>query len=179
MKKFFIRLLSLMTIIAVVATFSTPIAHAQKKEEEENTYELARALEFIYEEAAVKDSNGEIIDIDIEMIEEKYGDDLLDEDIDLDDLKASVHQNSNSYKSDELNSVSPAMIMPPTDVDCMQKKLKEAGKGFIPSTVLSTIYAHLLDGEYLSAAKKLIKSGIKGSAAGIAAELSIIWYQCK
>src|SRR5699024_5106494 len=167
MKKNLIKCLSFMSIIAVIMTFSTSFAHAQTNEEKEIN-ELAEALEFIFEKATVKNSSGEIVDIDVDMIEGKYGEDL-DEDLDLDSLKSYLQQKNNSGKE---NDASPAMIMPPTDVDCMASEMKEFAKGFIPTTVISTVYAHLLDGEYLSAAKKLAKSGAKGSVVGIATQLT-------
>src|SRR5690625_4242963 len=92
MKKNLIKCLSFMSIIAVIMTFSTSFAHAQTNEEKEIN-ELAEALEFIFEKAAVKNSSGEIVDIDVDMIEEKYGEDL-DEDLDLDELKSYLQQNS-------------------------------------------------------------------------------------
>lgn len=178
MKKNWVKCLSFMTVIAVITTFFTPFAHAQAQtDEEKRTNELAEALEFIYEKAAVKDSSGEIVGIDVEMVEEEYGDDL-DENY-LDDLKSNLQQNSNSGKASELNNVSPAMIMPPTDVECMQDRWKEFGNGFVPASVLNMIYSHLADGEYWSAAKKMLKTGFKGSMVGLATELTMSWVACK
>lgn len=177
MKKNLIKCLSFMSIIAVIMTFSTSFAHAQTNEEKEIN-ELAEALEFIFEKAAVKNSSGEIVDIDVDMIEEKYGEDL-DEDLDLDELKSYLQQNSNSDKASELNNVSPAMIMPPTNVKCMQDRWKDFGNEFITANVLNAVYAHLNDGEFWKAAKKVVKTGVKGSLIGVATELTISWAKCK
>lgn len=42
-------------------------------EEEARVNEVAEQLEFLYEEAAIKDGNGDIVNWDIDAIEEKYG----------------------------------------------------------------------------------------------------------
>lgn len=172
MNKNWIRCLSLITVLAVFMTFSIPVSAKEVKEnnEKERISELAEALEFIFEEASTKDAKGNIIDIDIDMIEDKYGENL-DEDLDLDDLK------SNLGEVNESNNISPMMIMPP-DAQCTRDELNSWAKEVIPTTVISTIYGHLLDGEYMSAAKKLVKSGVKGSVVGIATKLTIVWFKC-
>lgn len=43
------------------------------EEEEARVDEVAEQLEFIYEEASTKDSEGNITDIDLQMIQDKYG----------------------------------------------------------------------------------------------------------
>src|SRR5690625_7745127 len=53
---------------------------------------------------------------------------------------------SSDLKASELNNVSPAMIMPPTNVKCMQDRWKDFGNEFITANVLNAVYAHLNDG---------------------------------
>lgn len=178
MKKTWIRCLSLMTVLAIITTCFTPAVQAQTAEKKKIS-ELAETLEFIYEKAAVKDSNGKIVDIDVEMIEEKYG-----ESPSLDGLKSELEQKNNLKRNinleinqtNALNSVSPAVIMPP-DMECVRSELSDWVEG-LPFAALTAVYSHLMDGEYLSAAKKLIKSGAKGSAAGLAAKLTVAWFKC-
>src|SRR5690625_1159085 len=86
---------------------------------------------------------------------------------------------SSDLKASELNNVSPAMIMPPTNVKCMQDRWKDFGNEFITANVLNAVYAHLNDGEFWKAAKKVVKTGVKGSLIGVATELTISWAKCK
>ncbi|SFQ31311.1 hypothetical protein [Salibacterium halotolerans] len=175
MKRIWISCLALMTVLAVLLPSTAPTVQA-KTQEDKKVDELAETLEFVYEKATVKDSNGEIENVDIEMIEKKYGE-SLDALKQKNDSKPCINEPSN--KTEELNKVSPSLVIPPTDVECMQDELNSFFEGFVPTTVISTIYGHLYDGEYLSAAKKLAKAGFKGSIVGIATQLTISYARCK
>src|SRR5690625_7864146 len=108
------------------------------------------------------------------MIEEKYGEDL-DEDLDLDELKSYLQQNSNSDKASELNNVSPAMIMPQTNVKCMQDRWKEFENEFITANVLNAVYANLNVGELWKEDKNVVKTDVDERMIGVDTELKILW----
>ena len=175
MKKISIILLVLITFVGFFSPNFTSVAEAHA-EEKEQVKELAEALEFIFEDAAVKDQNGDIVFFDIEMIEGKYGDYPGYKDL---KSKLEVKNNNNLNKSSEINVVAPRMIIPPTDLTCIQEEMNNWANGFIPSTVIGTIYGYMYDGEYTKAARKLIRSGVKGSVVGVATQLSIVWWRCR
>lgn len=180
MKKSWITCLTVMTVLAILMTNFAPVAQAATKEEKK-AVELAEKLEFIFEEAAVKNSSGEIVDVDIEKIEEKYG-----KNQDLEAIKSTLQQNEsltptknkNVSKTDKLSRASSSVILPYATNKCFREEMTAYANGFIPSTVIGTIYGHLYDGEYLSAARKLLKSGAKGSLVGVAGQLTTVLYKC-
>jgi hypothetical protein len=71
------------------------------------------------------------------------------------------------------------MILPPSDVECIQDEMNDWASTFIPATVIATIYGHLYDDEYFKAARKLIRSGVKGSLVGVATQLTMVWAKCR
>ncbi|MCC2249000.1 hypothetical protein JUJ52_03380 [Virgibacillus sp. AGTR] len=173
MKRILISCLTLMTVFAILTTYFAPVAQAQTTEVKE-VNELAEILKFIHEEATVKGSNGEIVSIDVEMIEEKYGEDPV-----LEDLKLEIQKKNNLQTNKDQTNISPRAIIPPHDVKCIQKEMSEWAGGFVPTTVISSVWSYVIDGKYYKAAKKLIRAGVKGSVVGLATQLTMVWWKCK
>lgn len=157
----------LMTFIfsLFVSSFS-PIAKAEEIDEKE-VDELAEQLKFIYEEATIKDRNGNIINLDIKMIEEKYGSSP-----ELDELKSE-------NKITLINKNNPSITPMNAKLDrCIEKKIKNGLGDVLSLAAITTVIEYIKDGEYTLAAKKLIKLGVKGNAVGITAQLILWWGQC-
>ncbi|UOQ49895.1 hypothetical protein MUN88_07445 [Gracilibacillus caseinilyticus] len=67
----FLKILVVGLVMTFIFNTIAPLGVSAKKHSDAK--ELAEQLEFIFEEAAIKDINGKIIGLDIDMIEEKYG----------------------------------------------------------------------------------------------------------
>ncbi|MDN4877254.1 hypothetical protein QYM23_31220 [Bacillus cereus] len=75
MKTVLRNIVSMALVLALFATSFAGISKAQEinSEEEKLVQEVAAQLKFVVEEAAIKDKHGRVVDIDIDMIENKYG----------------------------------------------------------------------------------------------------------
>ncbi|WP_347548560.1 hypothetical protein ABFG93_13600 [Pseudalkalibacillus hwajinpoensis] len=103
MKKLFTRMVLLtLSIILIVGSFSLN-ASAQSEEAnnftEEDVKDLAKKLEFVFEEATTKDAEGNIISIDIEKVEAKYG--TSPELENLKEVTEAQQANSNANTNDD------------------------------------------------------------------------------
>ncbi|RCW63375.1 hypothetical protein [Saliterribacillus persicus] len=183
MKKILINCLTLMTIIAVMTTNFATVAQAQTGESKKER-ELAKQLEFIFEKASKKDSSGEIVGFDIEMIEEKYG-----KSPELNALKEIQKQNNLKQKTDQkkyqFNSVSPSAIIWVAREEfneCMSDEMTSFLGSFVATTTIASFYQELKNGEYLKGAKSLMKvtgkTAVKGGVYGLAAQLTWATGKC-
>lgn len=151
--------------LTLFASTLSGIASAQeiKKQEEKEIKEIAEQLEFIFEKAAIKDTNGKLIGLDIKMIEEKYGPSP-----ELDQLKQEM----------EIGSNPPISMYSRAVDDCLERKIKDGFGDLIGISAITTIITYITDGEYEKAAKKLIKIGIRGNAIAIAGTLYYYFGTC-
>lgn len=127
--------------------------------DEEVVNELAAALQFAFEDAAVHDSTGKVIGLDTDKITAKFGDSIdtaLLEDINRLNEKKNISQNE--------------MITPFTaKVDaCINILVMENYGWMIGTSALTIIGDYLKEGKYTLAAGHLVKIGFKGSVPGIA-----------
>lgn len=171
MFKYFTWVLSLALILSAVgSSFSTTasaelIAIPEDQISEEDIAELAAALEFMMEEAAIVDKFGNISGLDLDMIEDEFG------------------------SSAELDRLRLELAVPPRDfgfVDpddavldrCLEKKIKNGFGEIITGAVLVTILEFLNQKQYGKAAKKILSIGFKGNLFGITATLAVYMLQC-
>ncbi|WP_380162902.1 hypothetical protein [Kroppenstedtia sanguinis] len=94
------RFLVFTSFVMAFSLVCSPVAtYAQEKNEENLTYDkrvkkFEEVFKFIDEEAAIKDANGNVIDIDIDKVREKFGNDkgldLLEEEIKKDQEHVGV-----------------------------------------------------------------------------------------
>ncbi|WP_433959066.1 hypothetical protein [Cytobacillus horneckiae] len=159
-------------------------------DEEKLVNELAYQIEFMMEEASIKDSAGNIINFDFDKLEAEFGASQ-----DLEELKqifastpivfkkpdkmvSSVENNTlimemNSKKITTKNAKNDAHNR------CSNAKLKSNfGGTFFSISALALLSEYLWKGEYKMAAKKLIKMGIKSNVFVLVGTMGYIVGQC-
>ncbi|MED3804959.1 hypothetical protein P4562_24100 [Lysinibacillus xylanilyticus] len=161
---------SLLVFSLVISAFSPTILAKSKADNtnfnEQEVQELAEALEFVFEQAMIEDEFGEAVGLDFEKIEEKYGNSY-----DLEKVENNIEKGKNEVIITARNA----------GLDrCIERKIKDyfTAEDFIPTAVISSVIALVMEKEYTSAALKLLKAGAKGNAAGIAASLGSIFFTC-
>jgi len=164
MKKI-LRNISLLALTLVLFTTSfSGFASAKVKTDQESkkVEELAKHLEFIFEEAALKDDNGNVIGFDANKIEEKFG--PIPE---IEKLKTISNPDEVTIKP--MNAA----------VDrCVEKKIKSEYGDIITGAAIGAIVDYISERNYKMAAKKAIALGLRGSVVGIAIDLSILLGKC-
>jgi hypothetical protein len=186
------RFKSILVVLLIFTLFTTgfsSVAGAKgiSKKEAKQIELLADQLEFIFEDAAIKDNNGEIISFDIEMIEQKFGTSP-----ELEELKVQIKKSEElkqkeimfeTSSKDTMMPMMPMMMAASSDssaVDrCIEAKIKASYKEILSVGAFGTFYSYLWAGEYKLAASKLIKIGVKGSVYGIATELAYYFLTCE
>ncbi|QNU03370.1 hypothetical protein [Peribacillus butanolivorans] len=187
--KFFrnIFLLTLSFMIAISSLFSNFISaegiDQEQEVDSEEVEELAAQLEFIYEEASIKDDNGNIIDFDFESIEAKYGTSN-----ELHQLKQEMAEPatdlSNTINIEDSSKTAITARALPTAPNkdkinkCIYGKIKGAFNETLTITTLSTLYNLAKAKKYKTLAKKLLSVGIKGNAPAIAIQIMYYEYLC-
>lgn len=53
---------------------------------------------------------------------------------------------------------------------CIEKKIKNGGKEFLTLAIISNVMSYIINGNYTTAAKLLLKSGAKGNLVAIIAQ---------
>lgn len=183
-KKGFISFIVSIFVLSVVVSPLGQVASAETIENEldkELVSDVAGKLEFIWEEAAVKDENGRIIGFDLEKIESQYGASNSEDQqfIDLINAFNAENNNSNLGNYGDNLGLNDGISLLKGDLDgCVNKKVSEYFGAFLAPAALAAIYQLLWDGEYTEAAKKLIKLGVKGNVFAIAGSLTIIFAGC-
>ncbi len=160
---------SLLVFSLVISTFApTILAKSQATNaeiDEQQVQELAKALEFVFEQAMVEDEFGQAIGVDFEKIEEEYGNSLY-----LEEVDSAFEKGGNEI----VTARNPGLDR------CIENKIKGyfSHEDFIPTAVWATVIALVMEKDYTSAALKLIKAGVKGNAASIAAAIGGIFVTC-
>ena len=132
--------------------------------------ELAEKLQFIFEEAAIKDEAGNITGINIKIIEAEYGKSP--------ELEALKNQIKKDTLLKESGSNNPILPNDPVLDRCLENKIKNGFKEVLSIATYTTIIEWIKNGEYTLAAKKLISVGVKGNAVGIGATLLYYMTSC-
>lgn len=162
-----------MTFILFFASFSS-LASAEEINEKD-VFELAEKLEFIFEEAAIKDEFGNVIDLDIDMIEEKYG---TSPEIDLLREQRETFKNQNQSSSNRFVVYAAAEKGGDAVDRCIEDKIISSYGDLISGAIYGAILEDIKSKNYLSAAQRLIKIGVRGTPLGIAASLSGMLFGC-
>ncbi|MGA5691366.1 hypothetical protein [Cytobacillus pseudoceanisediminis] len=174
MKKVLLSSLAFVLFFTAFAGFGSASEISEVDYTEEEIEELAKQLEIFYEEVAIKDENGYVVDIDFDKFEEEFGS--------LPGFKESLIVND--YAFDKNLTVEPSIgvmaSMPtPTEKrkinDCLNNKIKTAYKEYFSVSALATVFTLLYDGNYKLGAKHLIKMGIKANIFTLSAQL-LYWH---
>lgn len=174
MKTMFKKSFMLMIVFTLVMLQFSGIASATQAnvsltDEEKEIEELAEKLEFMFEEAIISDGEGGVT-LDFDKIEEKYGSSQ-----DLEALKIEVESTDITCEVDEGDLVTTAAAKGSDAVNkCMNDKIKNNWKDFIGVAAFATAIDYAISGDYTSAAKKLVKAGVRGNVVSIAGTLA--WY---
>ena len=177
MKKLqYLLILTLSFTLFVSFSFSS-VAQAQdnvdKTASEEEVEQLAEDLEFLFEEAAIKDEHGLVIGYDFDLLEERFGSSA---DIEL--LKGIVNGTADCNCEVE-EEQEPVFAPMDAGVDrCIEKKLKKNYGEFIKVSTYTTLVGYITSGKYKSAAKKLLDIGVKGNAVSLVGTLSYYLASC-
>lgn len=167
------KFLVLSMIFALSIVLLAPAASAQsiQKSEEEEIENIAKELEFIFEEALIKDEKGKFIGFDTEKLENEFG--LTPE---IENL-IKVQESYDGSEVCEAENPRIGLAGPALD-NCITKKIKKGYGEIITGSILSGIVDSLQAGDYTGAGKKLVKLGVRGSAVGIGVNLATYLFTC-
>ena len=115
-------------------------------------------IKFIVEDASIKDLNGDIVTLDFEKIESTFG-----SSIELEEVKGDF---------------SKAFWRTPAVDRCIERKIKNGIGEFLSVSFISTVIGYITDGDYVSAAEKLLKAGVKGNLVSVIAQLTYYLGYC-
>ncbi|CAM4197713.1 MULTISPECIES: hypothetical protein [Bacillus] len=166
MKTILRNIVSMALVLALFTTSFAGISKAQEinSEEEKLVQEVAAQLKFVVEEAAIKDKHGRVVDIDIDMIENKYG-----KTEELEQLRQEIQRvNTPPGYEDPFKQETEAVD------NCIERKLIANYKEFLSVGFIGSIIANITNKEYELAARKMIRLGVKGNLIGLAGQLA--WY---
>ncbi|WML31733.1 hypothetical protein RCG24_07735 [Neobacillus sp. OS1-32] len=175
MKKRLKTILLITFVLTLFGSSFSTIARAEEisRAEENQIQEMAEQLEFIFEDAAIKDSNGNLLTLDFKMIEDNFGSSP-----ELEQLK----QDMSLMQSRLIPTKGDKSIISPMDIKvdrCIEKKIKNGIGEILSVNAIASIVTYIVDGQYKLAAKKLIKLGVKGNAIAIGAQLSYYLIKCE
>ncbi|MCY9138384.1 hypothetical protein [Peribacillus frigoritolerans] len=186
----FKRFIAIVIVLVLFTTTLTPIANAKQienrgqklsqeltKTEEKEAQQLADELEYIFEEASIKDENGNLIGFQEDKLVERFGE---SEDLkEFMELSKVLTQEPNNILTQEPNNNGITLLSRQDDVNtCFNKKVKNEYKSVVSGAIIDEIWVAVITGAYLTAAKKLVKLGIKGTAVGIGVTLMNMLYSC-
>ncbi|MGH0951514.1 hypothetical protein [Bacillus mycoides] len=166
MKVILRNIVSMALILALFTTSFTGISKAQEinNEDEQLVQEVAAQLKFVIEKASVKNKHGRIINIDIDMIENKYG-----KTEELEQLRQEIQRvNTPPSYEDPFKQETEAVD------NCIERKLIANYVEVLSVGFLGSIIANITNKEYELAARKMIKLGVKGNLISLAGQLA--WY---
>ncbi|PEU78330.1 hypothetical protein CN386_13440 [Bacillus cereus] len=166
MQRFLKTFVSFALIFVLFTTSFSGLAKAQEinKEEEKKIQEVAEQLKFVVEEASIKDKHGRIVDINIDMIVNKYGSSE-----ELEQLRQEIQRvNTPPGYKDPFKQETEAVD------NCIERKLIANYVEVLSVGFLGSIIANIADKEYELAARKMIKLGVKGNLVSLAGQLA--WY---
>lgn len=167
-KSFFTSLVVMLVLMSVVP--GVVGAQSTSKESKE-VNDLAEKLEFIFEEAMIKDEIGNPIGIDMDKIEKEFGE-IPPE---LEKLnKTGLDKDKNCYEENLKDRIGLRNAY----VDCLQDQLSDFFGDFIPTSLIVGIMSYINDKDYAGAAKKIIRAGFKGSVWGIAGTIGWTVIEC-
>ncbi|MEW5593242.1 hypothetical protein ABGT24_06750 [Peribacillus frigoritolerans] len=161
-------------VFALFTTTFTPLASAKQIDingqnvsqtsEEDQIKQLAEDLEFLFEEAGIRDSEGNLIGFDNDILEKKFGErpelkEFLESSAELEPVYYLARSN------DAVNT-------------CFNKRVKKEYGAIISGAIIGQIITMALNGEYLQAAKKAVGAGVKGSVYGTMATMMGYLYTC-
>ncbi|MCT6926120.1 hypothetical protein [Metasolibacillus sp.] len=164
-----------MTLVLFLTTFSS-IASAQQINNQQ-VEELAKTLEFVFEKAAITDEFGNIIDIDIDMIEKEFG---VSPEIEM--LKAEKEAFIKQTQPQCLSASPVSTLTAERGGDavdrCIEDKVRNGYGELVTGAIIGAIIDDVLSKDFSSAAKKLIKAGFRGTPIGIVGSLAGMFFSC-
>lgn len=177
-KKYFALIIVSVFVLSFVVNPLGQVVNAEMIEtetetDEELVAEIAEKLEFIWEEASIKDQSGKIIGFDVEKLKNKYG--ATSEDLEAIEAIQLVTELNLQDSNLDKNVITPFSAA----VDkCTSKKVSSYFGAILAPAVWSAIYELMWEGEYTEAAKRLGKIGVRGNVFAIAGSLTAILLSC-
>ncbi|MFJ8100441.1 hypothetical protein [Lysinibacillus sp. NPDC096212] len=151
---------------------------------EEEIADIEKALELIFENGIVTDSEGETLGYNKELFEQELKDSPIYEDIiqgmEANNLFADQENENNIRIAPRLAACGWHLMKNSPEYTSASNKCLSAGikAAYGPVTVLSTLANLLADKEFKLAAGHLVKAGIRGNILGIVVTLSGIHLDC-
>lgn len=131
--------------------------------------ELAKALEFMFEEAFVKDYAGNPVSLDFKKVEAEFG--QIPE---LESLANEINQSNNEI----MPMLNPGYGGAGEINNCIYTKVANEWGNIVGSSAMVAGIQAIIEKNYLKGAKLLIKGGAKGSAYVIAGNLAWFYVTC-
>jgi hypothetical protein len=197
------KVLIVSMVMALIVTSFTGIGFAKEhfknqdkeigkltKQQEKEIEKLAKELEFIWGQASIKDELGNIVDFDLEMIQNEFGNNY-----DLTMLKELTDENDfiiENPRNKDINKISSFVIFEPKSSlaitkslandninNCVNEAIYNEYKVYFSSAGIATIVQALFDGNFKFVASKIIKLGVKTNAVGLVAWLAYVRIICQ
>ncbi|MEC2922194.1 hypothetical protein WAG12_06230 [Bacillus cereus] len=174
MKKYFLVCLSFLMFFSVLGT--SHLVQAEDNVDSQKVKELAEVLEFIDTKATKKDSQGNIIAMNFDLIEEKYGE--------MAEIKALKEQAQSLNDEFSISEEIPSDVAYASNIvlrqreqwirmhnACLKRELTNSYKEFISVSTITTLVQWIQNGQYTKAAKKLISLGVRGNVVALGATI--------
>lgn len=181
--KVFKRILFLMIAFSLILGSFAGVVSANT-EDSKQVEELAKQLEFLFEEAAIKDRDGNIINFDIEKLEKNFG--PIPEIKELESaLKSGNTLQPNKkiiampvVKNDVI--ITPNHHIPEPDAfdACLYRKITTNFKEVFSVNAIGTVITLIHAKQYTKAATQLLKMGVRGNIISLTGQIAWYWGQC-
>lgn len=171
--------LMLGSFVLLFFTLMTPIANAKTmKNQEKEVEKLAEDIQFVMEEATIRNSNGEVIDFDFDKLENRFGKlqdfEMLKNEINNDKLS---NNEINKKQCTNINSLKP--LAAKSWKSCMVDALKDHfGVKIIEIAFEGGLWSYLERRAYKEAAKLLVKIAVGSNVVGVVAFLTYYGAKC-
>ncbi|MFG6117891.1 hypothetical protein [Thalassobacillus sp. B23F22_16] len=167
---FLFKSLSVVLVFTVFFLTIAPVANARSSNDviDEEAKEIAEVLEFLFEEATVKNELGDPVAIDIKKIEGKYGN--------MQEVKQLQPLLTKSTTS--LSNEAPIQTYSTALDTCIMNKIKNGFGELVTGAILTDIIEYLQQGDYLSAGKKLVRAGVRGTPLGVGVTIYTYFFTC-
>ncbi|APC46847.1 hypothetical protein [Virgibacillus halodenitrificans] len=168
---------SLMVLLSFTLLFcAMPINALAATEYTEEELELAEELEFMFDEAMVKDAEGNPVGLDYEKIEARYGE--VPEELKVLENEIGIANNTGEQVIVPMINPSDPGGKADSIRKCMRENVLSDWGMILGGAAAGQFYAYLESGSFIKAAKLMIKYGAKGSAWGIAGSLTAQYVSC-
>ncbi|MCG1434938.1 hypothetical protein K4P77_11920 [Staphylococcus epidermidis] len=175
-KLLLVCILILSVISFSLINFADASENSPKNNEIPTFEEVNKEVNFMYEEAVTYDENNNPLGIDYNKVEKRYG--TIPQE--YKQLERDITKTRAKAKEQQQSGTSTRAVGDNYDGrwDCNAKEIANQVGSSIPPAVISAVIDYWQQGQKQKAFKKIIKSGLRGNAVGIAYTIISTDVQC-